>query len=137
MVDMKKLIKVVFLFILMVFFFISGMGLSSRYAVYTEMQFNEELLIRNLNLLSGCKKKYYQCDAGLQELIINENDRALDQLFILEREVYTKNIVDKITSFFWPAMYLITFDVTSIKESGNIKSYYDELGCGLSGEKCE
>ncbi len=53
---MKKLIKVVFLFILMIFFFISGMGLSSRYAVYTEMQFNEELLIRNLNLLSGCKK---------------------------------------------------------------------------------
>ena len=134
---MKKLIKVVFLFILMVFFFISGMGLSSRYAVYTEMQFNEELLIRNLNLLSGCKKKYYQCDAVLQELIINENDTALDQLFILEREVPTKNIVDKITSFFWPAMYLITFDVTSIKESGNIKSYYDELGCGLSGAKCE
>jgi len=143
MVNVRKLfmqaLKKNAIYVLLVIFvttvaFIVGAALGAKYSIAREMQLHEEVLIRNLPILAECK--LHECNKILQQLLVQENDAAIDQYTSLERES-TNRFFLNFGHGVWSIVYTLYSDSGSVTPSKRLREYYKKMGCGLSGIICQ
>ena len=130
----NKLAGIVGVFSAILIAFITGEALGAKYALIREMQLYEEMLARNLPILSYCKIN--QCDEELQKILIQENDTAIQQYVLLER-TYTNTLNRNVWYATWPIVFSLYSAPKSVTPSERLRGYYKKLGCGLNGVICQ
>ena len=130
---MRVLSRALFLILLSVIFYFSGSAVTYRYALEREISRSELILAENLESLSYCKE--YGCERVIEEALIAQNDSSLRSARQAEIEL-DSGFFALVSGVAWPLIHYLYVGSDSRARLLRVRSYYDELGCGVGARAC-